>query len=215
MSEVKVTSETVGQPTVSTETVAMTETVKKPKKVHAAKKENAEAPKVIEPKVEKKAKKLNCKKLYESLVVRSNELSDNFVWKVGSREIGLKAAFVETALSFIGCKDLSTTILSVSRDKFLNHFCELVKVQPNASKRINKNENKSVSTYGKVVIDTVDQFDVDGENYLILGFLKYPVVITENWVLVKSGINLVIMKPELFGLIKAGTMLDDLAVTII
>lgn len=121
---------------------------------------------------------------------------------------------VHTAFTNVAALASNTTeIVAIARQTWLNTMCSQLGISPEASKRNNKNENKAISTYGTVVGGT-DSFEVDGENYRILGWLKWPVFRTESHVFVKYLTYILVMTPQTFEEFKKGAMLEDKDVVI-
>jgi hypothetical protein len=136
----------------------------------------------------------------------------------GQKEINLLSAFTDafsTSLVNGGVTGVDQLPVVVSRMKVLNTFCILNEITPKFSVRVNKNENKTETTYGQVP-QFADTFIVDGLNYRILGFLKYRVVRMENMVAVKIGINFLVMSTEMYDTqFVKGLLLNDVDVTVV
>ena len=103
----------------------------------------------------------------------------------------------------------------VSRKRVLNNFCIANELTPAFSKRVNKTENKTETTYGQVP-QFNDSFEVDGINYRLLGFLKWRMLRTDDFVAVKMGVHFLVMDVKTYDekFVK-GLILEDKDVNII
>jgi hypothetical protein len=157
--------------------------------------------------------KVDFKIAHETLQGKKEAPVELVLKTTGGKEVGIAASMTQALTECIKGQKLDKPFV-ISRKALLNAFCIQQKLTPAPSKRDNKNENKTVTTYG-VVPKFDDGFEVDGDNYRLVAFLKHPIVIAGDAVAVKYGIYFVVMSAASYKAFSEGKMLDDAELTIV
>jgi len=150
---------------------------------------------------------IDLKKLWE-FVRTAKEVPADLKIKAGDVEVNIHDAFKKAFEVFS-----VTTPCVVSRTAFLNLVCNQQEIAPRESKRLNKEENKTNTMYGNG-FNFQNQFDADGANYFIFGFLKYKIFKGEKFVAYKYGrledkVVFVLLPIEKHEDFMSGKMLND------
>jgi len=158
--------------------------------------------------------KVDFKKAFEYLRSRSfRELPVDFKFKTaGEKELNLHDAY--SVILKTVCPEKPTKVIAISRNRWLNLFCINNQLKPTDSKRTNKEENKSLTMYGVVPL-YADGFEVDGDNYPILGWLKHPVFRVDDVAVVKYGIHMLVMPQVEYEKLVKGQLLEDAVISIV
>lgn len=157
---------------------------------------------------------VNFKRCKEDLVGRAT-LPEDTVYKVNDqRTLTVHPLLVASIESLIKGEKLDAPVI-VPRKSVLFAFCVANKITPIFSKKENKTENATVSTYGNVP-QFNDTFPSGDQNtYKLFGFLRHPILTTKNWVAVKYGTYLVVMNPTMYAQFVSGKILEDIEVKLV